>query len=75
MMKVTDLEANMKHFKIEQAAINSDAAKQRALLQATIEKNRFEADRQFAEFINALKALQLPITLPEDTTTMIDTKK
>nr|GEV55712.1 ribonuclease H-like domain-containing protein [Tanacetum cinerariifolium] len=75
MIKVTDLETNMKHFKIEQAAINSDAAKQWALLQATIEKNSVEADRQFAKFINALKALQPPITLPEDTTTMIDTKK
>nr|GFB27084.1 ankyrin repeat-containing protein [Tanacetum cinerariifolium] len=50
------------------------AAKQRALLQATIEKNKVEADRQFAEIMNALKALQPPITLPKDTT-MIDTKK
>ncbi|GJW89762.1 hypothetical protein Tco_0167315, partial [Tanacetum coccineum] len=57
------------------AAINSEAAKQRALLQATIEKNKVEADRQFAEIMNALKALQPPTTLPEDTTKMIDTKK
>ncbi|GJT62310.1 hypothetical protein Tco_1005843 [Tanacetum coccineum] len=72
---VTDLEANLEQFKIEQAAINSEAAKQRALLQATIEKNKVEADRQFAEIMNALKALQPPTTLPEDTTTMIDTEK
>ncbi|GKF25662.1 hypothetical protein Tco_0081556, partial [Tanacetum coccineum] len=54
---------------------NSEAAKQRALLQATIEKNKVQADRQFAEMMNALKALQPPTTLPEDTTTMINTEK
>ncbi|GJW71943.1 hypothetical protein Tco_0128860 [Tanacetum coccineum] len=75
MTKVTDLEANLEQFKIEQAAINSQAAKQRALLQATIEKNKVEVDRQFPEIMNALKALQPPTTLPEDTTTMIDTEK
>ncbi|GKD06952.1 hypothetical protein Tco_1186637 [Tanacetum coccineum] len=57
MTKVTDLEANLEQFKIEQAAINSEAAKQLALLQATIEKNKVEADRQFAEIMNALNAL------------------
>ncbi|GKC90585.1 hypothetical protein Tco_1151234 [Tanacetum coccineum] len=75
MTKVTDLEANLEQFKIEQAAINSEAAKQQALLQATIKKNKVEADRQFAEIMNALKALQPPTTLHEDTTTMIDTEK
>ncbi|GKF42395.1 hypothetical protein Tco_0125737, partial [Tanacetum coccineum] len=60
MTKVTDLEANLEQFKIKQAAINSEAAKQRALLQATIEKNKVEADRQFAEIMNALKARQSP---------------
>ncbi|GKD36935.1 hypothetical protein Tco_1257142 [Tanacetum coccineum] len=75
MTKVTDLEANLEQFKIEQAAINSEAAKQLALLQATIEKNKVEADQQFAEIMNALKALQPPTTLLEDTTTMIDTEK
>ncbi|GJZ47803.1 hypothetical protein Tco_0601635 [Tanacetum coccineum] len=74
LMEVTDLEANLEQFKIEQAAINSEAAKQLALLQATIEKNKVEVDRQFSEIMNALKALQPPTTLPEDTT-MIDTEK
>nr|GEZ81939.1 purine permease [Tanacetum cinerariifolium] len=64
MMKVTDLEANLEQFKIDQAAINSNAAKQWALLQETIEKNKPEADRQFAEIMNALKARQSPTTLP-----------
>ncbi|GJV66872.1 hypothetical protein Tco_1482381 [Tanacetum coccineum] len=64
MMKVTDLEANLKQFKIEQAAINSEAAKQRALLQETIEKNKVEADQQFTKIMNAIKALQPPTTLP-----------
>ncbi|GKC61839.1 hypothetical protein Tco_1089437 [Tanacetum coccineum] len=67
MTKVTDLEANLEQFKIEQAAINSEAAKQLALLQATIEKNKVEAHQQFAEIMNALKALQPP-TPSEDTT-------
>ncbi|GKF22404.1 hypothetical protein Tco_0074726, partial [Tanacetum coccineum] len=75
MTKVTDLKANLEQFKIEQAAINSEAAKQLALLQATIKKNKVEADRQFAKIMNALKALQPPTTLHEDTTTMIDTEK
>ncbi|GJU29999.1 hypothetical protein Tco_1173588 [Tanacetum coccineum] len=42
---VTDLEAKLEQFKIEQAAMNSEAAKQRALLQATIEENKVETDR------------------------------
>ncbi|GJX09112.1 hypothetical protein Tco_0198971 [Tanacetum coccineum] len=64
MTKVTDLEANLEQFKIEQAAIKSEAAKQLALLQATIDRNKVEADRQFAEIMNAFKALQPPTTLP-----------
>ncbi|GKB12921.1 hypothetical protein Tco_1249828 [Tanacetum coccineum] len=62
--KIDQLEANLERFKIDQAAINSEAAKQWAFLQATIEKNKVEADRQFAEIMNALKALQPPTTLP-----------
>ncbi|GJV70374.1 heat shock protein 90 [Tanacetum coccineum] len=58
------MEANLERFKIDQAAINSEASKQWAFLQATIEKNKVEADRQFAEIMNALKALQPPTTLP-----------
>ncbi|GJW87516.1 hypothetical protein Tco_0162856 [Tanacetum coccineum] len=58
------MRANLEQFKIEQAAINPEAAKQLALLQATIEKNKVEADQQFAEIMNALKALQPPTTLP-----------
>ncbi|GJR12796.1 RNA-directed DNA polymerase, eukaryota [Tanacetum coccineum] len=37
---VTDVEANLEQYKIDQAAINSEAAAQRALLQETIEKNK-----------------------------------
>ncbi|GJS66709.1 hypothetical protein Tco_0681273 [Tanacetum coccineum] len=60
----TDLVGILEQFKIDQAAINSYAAEQRALLQETIEKNKVEADRQFAEIMNALKARQSPTTLP-----------
>ncbi|GJW21028.1 hypothetical protein Tco_0031650 [Tanacetum coccineum] len=62
--KNDQLEANLERFKIDQAAINSEAAKQRDLLRATIKKNKVEADRQFAKIMNALKALQPPTTLP-----------
>nr|GEV27447.1 putative reverse transcriptase domain-containing protein [Tanacetum cinerariifolium] len=64
MTEVTDLEAKLEKFKIEQAAINSEAAEQWALLQETIEENKVEADWQFAEIINGIKALQPPTTLP-----------
>ncbi|GKF73683.1 hypothetical protein Tco_0220015, partial [Tanacetum coccineum] len=64
MTKVTDLEANLEQFKIVQAAINSEATKQRALLQATIEKNKVEADRQFAKIMNAIKTQQPSTTTP-----------
>ncbi|GKB81497.1 hypothetical protein Tco_0948392 [Tanacetum coccineum] len=64
MTKVTDLEANLEQYNIVQAAINSRAAEQRALLQETIEKNKVEADRQFAEIMNAIKTLQPPATTP-----------
>nr|GEW30778.1 ankyrin repeat-containing protein [Tanacetum cinerariifolium] len=63
MTKVTDLEANLKQFKIDQDAINSNAAEQRALLQERIEKNKAEADQQFAKIMNALKARQSPTTV------------
>ncbi|GJY63702.1 hypothetical protein Tco_0465162 [Tanacetum coccineum] len=65
MTKVTDLEVNLEQFKIEQAPINSEAAKQRrALLQATIEKNKVEADRQFAEIIMLSKPYNHPPPFP-----------
>ncbi|GJT00797.1 hypothetical protein Tco_0821966 [Tanacetum coccineum] len=62
--RIDQLEANLERFKIDQAAINSEATKQWAFLQAMIEKNKVEADRQFAEIMNALKALQPLTTLP-----------
>nr|GEX43888.1 hypothetical protein [Tanacetum cinerariifolium] len=73
---VTDVEANLERYKIDQAAINSEAAAQRALLQETIEKNKVDADRQFAELMNAIKTQQLstttpPVTLPPPTRPML----
>ncbi|GJY71628.1 hypothetical protein Tco_0475331 [Tanacetum coccineum] len=62
--RIDQLEANLERFKIDQAAINSEVAKQWSFLQATIEKNKVEANRQFAKIMNALKALQPPTTLP-----------
>ncbi|GKA42671.1 hypothetical protein Tco_0735331 [Tanacetum coccineum] len=62
--KIDQSEANLERFKIDHAAINSEATKQLVFLQATIEKNKVEADQQFAEIMNALKALQPPTTLP-----------
>ncbi|GJV04569.1 hypothetical protein Tco_1338138 [Tanacetum coccineum] len=54
MTKVTNLEANLEQFKIDQAAINSEASEHRALLQETIEKNKVEVDRQFAKIMRVL---------------------
>nr|GEW20764.1 putative mitochondrial protein [Tanacetum cinerariifolium] len=77
--KVTNLTglelARPAKFKIVQDAINSEAAAQRALLQETIEKNKVEADRQFAELMNAIKTQQPstttpPVTLPPPTRPM-----
>nr|GEW30779.1 purine permease [Tanacetum cinerariifolium] len=45
MMKVTDLEANLEQFKIDQAAINSNAAEQRALLRERIVKNKWQGGK------------------------------
>ncbi|GKE16755.1 hypothetical protein Tco_1424332 [Tanacetum coccineum] len=75
MTKVTDVEANLEQFKIDQAAINSKTAEQLALLQETMEKNKVEADRQFAELMNAIKTQQPstttpPVTLPSPTRLM-----
>ncbi|GKE16754.1 hypothetical protein Tco_1424331 [Tanacetum coccineum] len=72
MTKVTDVEANLEQFKIDQAAINSKTAEQLALLQETMEKNKVEVDRQFAELMNAIKTQQPstttpPVTLPPPT--------
>ncbi|GKA14575.1 putative mitochondrial protein [Tanacetum coccineum] len=64
MTKVTDVEANLEQYKIDQAAINSEAAAQRALLQETIEKNKVEVDRQFAELMNAIKTQLSSTTTP-----------
>ncbi|GKD39012.1 hypothetical protein Tco_1259219 [Tanacetum coccineum] len=44
--KINQLEANLERFKIDQAAINSEAAKQRDLLPAMIEKNKKIVRRQ-----------------------------
>ncbi|PWA89357.1 amidophosphoribosyltransferase [Artemisia annua] len=49
---ITNLEANLEQYKIDQAALHSEAAEQRALLQETIDKNKVDADRQFAEIMN-----------------------
>nr|GEX74673.1 hypothetical protein [Tanacetum cinerariifolium] len=76
MMKIADVEANLEQYRNDQAAINSEAAAQRALLQETIEKNKIEADRYFAEFMNAIKTQQPstttpPVTLPLPTHPMV----
>ncbi|GJY27572.1 hypothetical protein Tco_0403339, partial [Tanacetum coccineum] len=64
MTKVTDVEANLEQHKIDQATIIAEAAAQWALLPETIEKNKVEADRQFAEIMNAIKTQQPSTTTP-----------
>ncbi|GJR62342.1 hypothetical protein Tco_1032612 [Tanacetum coccineum] len=63
MTKVTT-EVNLEQFKNEQAAVNSRQRINGPLLQATIEKTRFEADREFAEIMMLSKARQLTTTQP-----------
>nr|GEW10654.1 hypothetical protein [Tanacetum cinerariifolium] len=57
---ITDVEANLEQFK-EETSNRIDR------LQESIDKNKEEADKQFAEMMQALKALQPSTTLPAAT--------
>nr|GEW85866.1 hypothetical protein [Tanacetum cinerariifolium] len=60
MTKITDVEANLKQFKEE-------TSNRIERLQESIDKNKADADKQFAEMMQALKALQPSTTLPAAT--------
>nr|GEW96376.1 hypothetical protein [Tanacetum cinerariifolium]GEW96497.1 hypothetical protein [Tanacetum cinerariifolium] len=60
MTKITDVEANLEQFK-EETSNRIDR------LQESIDKNKADADKQFAEMMQALKALQPSTTLPAAT--------
>ncbi|GJW85605.1 ankyrin repeat-containing protein [Tanacetum coccineum] len=51
MTKVTDLEASFEQYKVEQAASQAE-------LKETMEKNKADADKQFAEILQLLKTRQ-----------------
>ncbi|GKD96186.1 hypothetical protein Tco_1380083, partial [Tanacetum coccineum] len=75
MTKISDVEANLEQFKSETLASQEETRNLFNQMRESIDRNKVEADRQFAEIMNALKSLQPTTTLPEDTTTMIDTEK
>nr|GEX24785.1 putative mitochondrial protein [Tanacetum cinerariifolium] len=60
MTKITDVEANLEQFKKE-------TSNRIDRLQESIDKNKADADKQFAEMMQALKALQPSTTLPAAT--------
>ncbi|GKD62231.1 hypothetical protein Tco_1299740 [Tanacetum coccineum] len=75
MTKISDVEANLEQFKSETLASQEETRNLFNQMRESIDRNKVEADRQFAEIMNALKSLQPTTTLPEDTATMIDTEK
>ncbi|GJV26712.1 hypothetical protein Tco_1383160 [Tanacetum coccineum] len=73
--KISDVEANLEQFKSETLASQEETRNLFNQMRESIDGNKVEAYRQFAEIMNALKSLQPTTTLPEDTLTMIDTEK
>ncbi|GKE72139.1 hypothetical protein Tco_1534180, partial [Tanacetum coccineum] len=64
MMKINDVEANLEQFKSETLAWKKETSNRFDRMQESIDKNKADADRQFAELLQLLKALQPPTTIP-----------
>ncbi|GJV04878.1 hypothetical protein Tco_1338447 [Tanacetum coccineum] len=64
MTKINDVEANLEQFKSETLARQKETLNRFDRMQESIDKNKVDADRQFAEVLQLLKALQPPTTLP-----------
>ncbi|GJS83983.1 putative ribonuclease H-like domain-containing protein [Tanacetum coccineum] len=60
MTKINDVEANLEQFKSETLAWQKETSNRFDRMQESIDKNKADADRQFAELLQILKALQLP---------------
>nr|GEV89101.1 hypothetical protein [Tanacetum cinerariifolium] len=64
MTKITDVEASLKQFKSVSLAYQEETSNRFDRMQESIDKNKADADKQFAELLQLLKALQPPTTLP-----------
>ncbi|GJV14655.1 hypothetical protein Tco_1359978 [Tanacetum coccineum] len=64
MTKINDLEANLEQFKSETLAWQKETSNRFDQMQESIDNNKVDADRQFTELLQLLKALQPPTTLP-----------
>ncbi|GKA61462.1 retrovirus-related pol polyprotein from transposon TNT 1-94 [Tanacetum coccineum] len=63
-IKINDVEANLEQFKSETLAWQKETSNRFDRMQESIDKNKADADRQFAELLQLLKALQPSTTLP-----------
>ncbi|GKB30359.1 DNA/RNA-binding protein Alba-like protein [Tanacetum coccineum] len=63
MTKINDVEANLEQFKSETLAWQKETSNRFNRMQESIDKNK-AADKQFAELLQLLKALQPSTTLP-----------
>ncbi|GJX94608.1 hypothetical protein Tco_0349194 [Tanacetum coccineum] len=64
MTKINDVEANLEQFKSETLAWQKETSNRFDRMQESIDKNKADADRQFAKLLQLLKALQPSTTLP-----------
>ncbi|GKE24460.1 hypothetical protein Tco_1435972 [Tanacetum coccineum] len=64
MTKINDVEANLEQFKSETLAWQKETSNRFDRMQESIDKNKADADKQFAELLQLLKALQPSTTLP-----------
>ncbi|GJS33627.1 hypothetical protein Tco_0532009 [Tanacetum coccineum] len=60
MTKINDVEANLEQFKSETLAWQKETSNRFDRMQESIDKNKADADKQFAELLQLLKALQPP---------------
>ncbi|GJY59526.1 hypothetical protein Tco_0459418 [Tanacetum coccineum] len=64
MTKITDVEASLKQFKSVSLAYQKETSNRFHRMQESIDKIKADANKQFSELLQLLKALQLPTTLP-----------
>ncbi|GJV61398.1 hypothetical protein Tco_1467498 [Tanacetum coccineum] len=64
MTKITDVEASLEQFKSVSLAYQKETSNRFHRMQESIDKNKADADKQFSELLQLLKALQPPTTLP-----------
>ena len=62
MTKITDVEASLEQFKSDSLASQVETSNRFDRMQESIDKNKAEADKQFMELLQHLKALQPPAT-------------